>query len=168
MFELLIPVIVFAGFLVGGLLAMVSPEEMQPGRIYFIWLLRVLALSIFAYLLYLGSFDLYGLTAFVLGTVFGFFIRSYHASIGLAVAMVTLLSQDVMVLFGSLAFAFSLVHGTLNYSSHKFTLKRVLLRALFFSVPLLVLFTPLPPEPVIMFAAGSLATGFIANSSPRI
>ena len=168
MLELLLPVIVFAGFLVGGLLAMVSPEEMQPGRIYFIWLLRIFALLVFVYLLYLGSFDLYGVTALVLGTVFGFFIRSYHTSIGLAATMVTLLSKEVMILFGSLAFAFSLVHGTLNYSSHKFTLKRVLLRALFFFAPLLVLLTPLPPEPVIMFAAGSLATGFIANSSPRI
>lgn len=165
MLGLLVAVIVFAGFLVGGLLAKVSPEEMVPGKVYFIWLLRALALIVFGYLLYLGSFSLYGLIALVLGAVFGFFIRSYHASLGLAVAMSMLLGRDVMVLFGSLAFAFNLVHGTLSYSLHKFTLKKILLRAVFFFAPLLVLLVQVSPEPLIMFAAGSLATGFVANSS---
>ena len=161
MFEPLVGVVVIAGFFIGGLLAKISPEEMKPGRVYFVWLLQALALLITASIVYYSNFSLYGIALMLMGMAFGVFIREYYLHIGMAVAASLFIDSRAIVLIGALTFIFSIVHGTLSFSFGKFTLKRITPRMIFFALPFLMLLVDVTPGLPMSFALGAFASSII-------
>lgn len=159
--KFLIPIVVFVGFLIGGLLARVSPEEMKPGEKYFLWVLRVILLAVIASLFYFSGFSWFGL---LLGIVFGFFVREYYFAFGISLAMAMLMSDSALLLLGALVFAAGIVYGTLTSVSGRFTFTNVFAKVAFFFLPFCILLVGVPPVQFMNFAAGSiLAILFIKN-----
>lgn len=161
MLSFLIPIVVFAGFLIGALLAYISPEEMKPGREYFFWLFCALSVAILSVIFYYGGFSVFGL---LLGIVFGFFVREYYFALGLAIAMSFLVSDSALLLLGTLSFAFGLVYGTITVASGKFTFTNVFAKLSFFFIPFIILFAGVPPKHFLSFSGVAFATILVVKA----
>lgn len=162
--KFLVPFVAFAGFLVGDLLARISPEEMGPGERYFTWVLRVILLAVIVSLFYFSGFSWFGL---LLGVIFGFFVREYYFAFGISLAMATLVSGNALLLLGALVFAAGIVYGTLTSVSGRFTFTNVFAKVAFFFLPFCILFVGVPPVQFMNFAAGSILVILFIKNLPK-
>jgi len=163
MLELLVPVIVFSGFLIGILLAKVSPEEMVPGQVYFIWALRVLGIFVALVLLYFSGFHL---PEFMAGLVIGFLVRQYHAALGFAVAGALAFSESALLLVGTSCLLFELVYGTLSRAFRDIGVKKVLFKSVLFFAPFVVLLSGVHSISVAAFGSGMFIAVLLMKSLP--
>lgn len=164
MLKLFVPIVSLSGFFIGSLLAKISPEEMDVGRPFFIWMLRFIVIMTVVGLFYFGEFSVLGLLA---GIVLGFFIHEYYFSFGIAIALALGLSDSILLLFGALIYAAGIIHGTLTRSSYRFTLMNVLAKVLFFFLPFTVLLFGSVPAWLSSFAAGSLIMSLFVKNLPK-
>jgi len=166
MLEALVVVIAFLGLIFGGMLAVISPEEMKKGEKWF-RALRGIVLSAlfiaFAFLVLPNFLVLLigGLIGFAIATLFSKIY--FYLGIGLMVSFLTFIN-DYIVLIASLIFIFGLPEGTLRVGRLKnknwTTLKRLSFNSIFFIVPFLFLFSKdfiiLNIDWVLAFVAGGI------------
>lgn len=151
--EFFVPLVSFLGLVAGMILAKVSPEEMGPGKRFF----RVMRLSI---ILLLGVMLLYysemNLILLAIGIAIGFFLRLGYLYLGAAIVGALLASREALLMISSLVFMYGLPYGTLLESSKRMGTKRMLLFALVFAIPFLLLLLPIGSSHILSLTAGLL------------
>jgi len=151
----------FIGLLIGILLAKISPEELKPGKKYFIMLKKLVLLSIILSLLYYTKFSF---LLFFIGIMFAYFFNHIYLYLGISI-VISLVSKQFNVLIASLIFIYGLPHGTLL---NKNILKRVALNLFLFLTPLLLIINNLNinyTNLISSFVIGSIAVLMIKNDS---
>jgi len=145
---IIVSLVAFLGLIVGSVLAFVSPEEMKPGRKYFIFMRRTLFVIISAFTLYL-LWDS-NLLFFIFGVLFIFFYMKLldkpviYLMIGAYIPLSFHLAQYTAVI-ASLAFLFGMPAGSLYVSGSSKKKKMILLKEavirhfLYYVIPIIAL-----------------------------
>ena len=147
----MLSLISFIGLLIGILLAKLSPEEIKPGRKYFILLEKIVLIAIIITLIYYSEISLLGI---FIGAFIGYFFRKEYFYLGLAL-MISLKHVNFNFLLASLIFIYGLPYGTLL---KRHILKEVNINLVLFLIPLLFLINNL------YAAYGSLLSSFIISA----
>ena len=150
--EFLIPIIAFSGFLVGFLINKFTKEELENGKVYFLWLKRAVIFILF-FILLIKSYDRY--FALVIGFIAGYFLRKEYLYLGLSLASGFYLIKEIIA---SLVFIFGLAYSGLNYKI--IDKKEILYNFVFFITPFLVLLIPGNfLNDIMAFSTGALLWG---------
>ena len=108
LFPALMIILSLAGIGFGYLIAVFTPEEIQKGRPYFLWLQRVLLLAL-GVLAVLYSAE--NLTLLVLGILLGFSVRQAYLYLGLLLGLFSL--GPSLLIVASLVFLYGFPTGSL-------------------------------------------------------
>ncbi|MEW6063073.1 MAG: hypothetical protein AB1571_01745 [Nanoarchaeota archaeon] len=149
----------FTGLLIGVLLAKLSPEEVKPGKKYFIILKKLVLLSIIITLVYYTKFLF---LSFFIGVLFAYFFNYAYLYLGLSL-IVSVISKQFNLLIASFIFIYGLPYGTLL---NKNILKKTVLYLLLFLAPLLLIINNLNiiyTNIISSFVVGSIAVLIIKN-----
>ena len=128
----MLSIISFIGLLIGILLAKLSPEELKPGKKYFILLKKIILIAIVISIIYYSKLSLFGL---FIGAFIGYFFKKEYFYFGLAL-VVSLQLTKFNILLASLIFIYSLPYGTLL---KKNIIKEININLALFLLPLLFL-----------------------------
>jgi hypothetical protein len=138
--EIFITIIAFLGFVAGAILKSAVPEEQKPGKKYMVIAGKVIlaVLAVYIIITFLST-DLTGILFFIIGLLVGTYFRRPYFYLGLA-----MLNFNFIITV--LVFSFGIIYGN----------KRIISNAILFSIPFLVLLTPLNTTYPILFAGGGL------------
>ena len=151
-FLLIIPLV---GLIFGFLLRKIAPEEVAPGRRYFLLLQRTLLLLICLLLLWMSPFSLVSLLVFLVGFGLSFFLRVRFLYLGLVMLASLSMSLDIAFLITSLTLLYSLPFGT--QMKTKDPVRAVIFHAVLYFLPFLLLLMPVTLPPFFLaFVAGTL------------
>lgn len=150
--EFLIPIIAFSGLIAGYLINRFTKEELESGKVYFLWLKRLVILILF-FILLIKSYDRY--FALVIGFIVGYFFKKDYFYLGLSLASGFYLIKEIIA---SLVFIFGLAYSGLNHKT--LDKKQIFYNFVFFIIPFLILLMPGNLLNNIMaFSAGALLWG---------
>ena len=137
--QMLIPIIAFLGIFVGVLLKKYIPEENKVGVKYRTWAERFMLIILGSYLLSQSfSADISSYISILIGVVLGTVLLQPYLFLGLA-----LTSFDFVT--ASLTFIFGISYGR----------KKVIIPALLFFLPFLLLLTPIDTNLLLLTSAGA-------------
>lgn len=125
---IIISIISFSGLFIGMLLAGISPEEMKPGKKYFL-LFRI----VFCFLIAIIGFILFkpSIWMVLIGIVIGLFLKNIYFYLGGILFLSFNLGYSI--LFSMLVFIYGMLNGTLNSLKYKFNnFKLIIFDALLF------------------------------------
>lgn len=147
--SVILPFVAFSGLIVGIILAKFCAEEIEPGRKYFeplkIAIIFILGIALFAKTIHHYEF-------FILGCLAGYVFRKAYFFLGVAIASVLSMSQQMIIFVSSLTFIFGLPEGTLLKSWKR----DLLFSLLFFGIPFALLLGNFEMGQFMSFAAGGL------------
>ena len=150
--EFLIPIIAFSGLIAGFFINKFTKEELENGKVYFLWLKRAVIVILF-FILLIKSYDRY--FALVIGFIAGYFLRKEYLYLGLSLASGFYLIKEIIA---SLVFIFGLAYSGLNYKI--IDKKEILYNFVFFITPFLVLLIPGNfLNDIMAFSTGALLWG---------
>ncbi len=119
---LLVTLVSCAGLGVGYLLALLSPEEMKPGKKYFLVLEKALRILVFVPVLFFSAVYDYWLVLFAALLLVSFFLSLRERSVLLYVAFVLMIfltqESSVYLTQASFVFLYGLTAGTLLRITH--------------------------------------------------
>lgn len=153
MIKVLIFALSFLGLLAGIIISFFTKEELKQGKRYFIFLEKVVLLSIsLAIIFYLRDFSLF----FIVGVLAGFIFRRAYFYFGMALPLAF---ESFLTLLSSLVFIFGLPHGTLiaDKPKKKNIVKELVFSGIFFFVAILVAYF-FNYKPLLMAVSGALIT----------
>ncbi len=156
MFEYFLALITLLGIIVGIILTKISPEEILPGRKYFIFVKVLFLFCLAGTLLILGfEHSILYYFLFLLGIITGTFLHWTYMYLGFALA--ASFSTSYLALIASEIFIFGIPFGTLRKLHKKLGLKKLLFLVLYFSLPFLLLFYfNISPNLIFAFCGGAL------------
>lgn len=147
MIKLLIPIIVFSGFLINLLLQKIAKEELKPGKKYFKIIEKIILFLLVITILTLTKSYLYLLIGVIIGFLLAMFL-SIYLFIGFPLAISLLLTNNFILFISSLTFIYNILPKKFSYNY------------LLFFIPLIFIkFTPI--DLLIGISAGSLFNYFI-------
>src|SRR3989344_6449876 len=150
--EFLIPIIAFFGLIAGFLINKFTKEELENGKVYFLWLKRTIIVILF-FILLIKSYDRY--FALVIGLVVGYFLRKEYLYLGLSLASGFYIIKEIIA---SLVFIFGLAYSGLNHKT--INKKQIFYNFVFFMASFLILLMPGNLSNDLMaFSVGALLWG---------
>lgn len=157
--QIFIPIVAFLGLILGILLAKISPEEMKPGKKYFIIFRNVLLPIISIILFYFSN---YNILFFIVGLIIGYFIKLDYFYFGLVLAFAFYVSKEILFILASLIFIYGLPTGTLL--EKKIKPKQFLkLMAMFFLPFIILTFGPYKETNIVFGLCSGLIMGLIPS-----
>jgi hypothetical protein len=124
--------VVFIAYIFGRILSILVKEEIKPGRRYFLALQRFLLVVISLTLLYISWLDYWVVLMFFLGIFASFIIKERYFYLGLALAVLSIISRELLVIYSFFMIIYGISYGSLN--------KGILKRLILYALPFLVLF----------------------------
>ena len=154
MMEFLAPIIAFMGVSIGILLKKIAEEEIKFGKFggrYFIWMKRITLVLLIIFMLYYSANYLYLFIGVIIGIIISIFLNEY-LFLGLSMAA-SFPDKNMLLVSSSLIFLYGLPYGSLF---RKMRLNHILLIALLFFIPLLLLFFDINQSLIIGLSCGGL------------
>ena len=130
----LVILVAFLGLLAGKIIFYYTKDEYKSGLKYFRLIEKIL-IGVIVLVLLFSKPSLWLFVYVLIGIVVGFFVKKVYLFLSLGLLSVLMLSNNLILLVAVLVFFFGIVYGTVR----QIKVKRIILNALIFFIPFLLL-----------------------------